>query len=119
MKYLLTPHMFNQISNRCWHMRWKLLQSSFLGFVLFTLLQSQINFSTPNVLVWVALFILFFSLQALIIASFIFFFKSLPSQKAKTQQWYKFYRTIEWCEAIIFTFLIPFPTIIYIYMIFI
>lgn len=119
MRYLLTPHIFNQIANLFWHARWKLLQWSAFGFLLFVVLQKQINFSTPNTLVWVALFILFFALQALVVASFIFFFKTLPSTKAKTKQWFTFYRTIEWCEALIFTALLPFPTLIFLYMLFI
>ena len=119
MKYMLTPNMFNQISNRFWNVRWRLLQWSGFGFILFIVLQSQISYTTPDILVWLALFILFFALQALVVSSFLFFFKNLPSTKAKTKQWFNFYRTIEWCEAIIFTLLLPFPIIIYLYMLFI
>jgi len=118
MKYMLTPNIFNQIAILFWNTRWRLIQWSLFSFILFAVLQNQISLSTPNLLVWLALFILFFALQVLIIASFIFFFKSLPSTKAKTQRWFTFYRTIEWCEAIIFTLLIPFPTCIYLYMLF-
>ena len=119
MKYMLTPSVFNQIAILLWNVRWRLLQWSLFGFILFIVLQNQINFSTPNLLVWFALFILFFALQILVIASFIFFFKNLPSTKAKSQNWFTFYRIIEWCEALIFTLLIPFPTLIYLYMLFI
>ncbi len=118
MKYLLTPTFFSQISNLLWSYRWKLMQWSAFSFTLFIILQNQINLATPNMLVWVALFILFFALQALVISAFIFFFKHLPSKKAKSRQWFTFYRTIEWCEAIIFTAILPFPTIIYCYMLF-
>ena len=119
MKYILTPILFNQVATLLWNIRWRLLQWSFLGFVLFMLLQSQVELTTPNLLVWLALFILFSALELLVIASFIFFFKSLPSTKAKTKPWFRFYRTIEWCEAIIFTLLLPFPIIVYLYLLFI
>ena len=113
MKYILTPNLFNQIATLLWGIRWRLLQWSLFGFILFMLLQNQIKLTTPNILVWLSLFILFSALQTLVISSFIFFFKHLPSTKAKTKQWYRFYRTIEWCEAIIFTVLVPFPIIVY------
>lgn len=119
MKYILTPNMFNQIAIIYWDKRWKLLQLSLFSFLLFILLQSQIELSTPTPLVWLALFILFFALQVLVIASFIFFFKNLPSNKEKNQELLTFYRTIEWCEAIIFTVLLPFPICVYLYMLFI
>lgn len=119
MKYMLTPKVFNQIAVIFWNKRWRLLQWSLFSFLLFLLLQNQINFSTPNTLVWLALFILFFALQVLVMASFIFFFKNLPSTKAKNRNWFNFYRTIEWCETIIFTLLLPFPTLVYLYMLFI
>jgi len=119
MKYLLTPEVFNQVAVLFWNTRWRFLQWSLFSFVLFLILQSQISSSTPNVLVWLALLILFFALQILVLASFIFFFKNLPSTKAKSTHWYRFYRVIEWCETLIFTLLIPFPTLIYLYMLFI
>jgi hypothetical protein len=71
--------------------------------------------STPSVLVWFAIFILFAALQALVVASFIFFFQTLPSNKEDNKQWRKFYRTIEWCEAIVFTVIFPLPMLLYIY----
>lgn len=113
---MLTPNVFNHIAILFWNTRWRLLQWSLFSFILFIVLQNQINLSTPNLLVWFTLFILFFALQVLVIASFIFFFKSLPSTKAKSYNWFTFYRLIEWCEALIFTLLIPFPTLIYLYM---
>jgi hypothetical protein len=119
MKYLLTPSIFNQIAIIFWDKRWRLLQWSLLSFFLFVLLQNQIQLSTPTPLIWLTLFILFFALQLLVISSFIFFFKCLPSNKAKKYSWFVFYRTIEWCEAIIFTLLIPFPMCVYLYLIFI
>ncbi len=119
MKYLLTPHIFNQAATIFWNKRWRLLQWSLFSFILFLILQNQIELSTPTPLIWLALFIVFFALQMLVLASFIFFFKNLPSKKAKSRGWYNFYRTIEWCEAFIFTLLIPFPTLTYLYMLFI
>ena len=118
MKYMLTPNVFNQIAILFWNTRWRLLQWSLFSFILFIVLQNQINLSTPNLLVWFALFILFFALQVLVIASFIFFFRTLPSNKAKSDPLFAFYRLIEWCETLIFTLLIPFPTLIYLYMLF-
>lgn len=116
MKYIFTPEVFNQIAIVLWNVRWRLLQWSLFSFILFILLQSQIQLTTPSILIWFALFVLFFALQILVIASFIFFFKTLPSNKAKNPKWFIFYRTIEWCETIIFTVLVPFPTLIYLYM---
>lgn len=118
MRYLFTPQLFNQIATFFWDKRWRLLQTSLLCFVLFFLLENQINLLTPNLLVWFALFILFCGLQMLVVASFIFFFKNLPSTIATSKKWLVFYSIIEWCEAIIFTLLLPFPIIIFMYMIF-
>jgi hypothetical protein len=115
MKYPLTPDLFNNIAISLSSYRWVLLGWSGLFFALFLLLSQQIEQSTPIALVWLAIFILFTALQALVVASFIFFFQALPSNKEENQQWRKFYRTIEWCETVIFTIIIPLPMLLFIY----
>jgi hypothetical protein len=119
MKYRLTPELFNNIAITLSSYRWSLLAWSGFFFALFLILSDQIVQSTPSTLVWFAIFILFAALQVLVIASFIFFFQSLPSNKEENIQWRKFYRTIEWCEAIVFTVIFPLPMLLYIYALFI
>jgi len=115
MKYRFTPETFNNIAITLSTYRWKLLAWSAFAFLLFLLLNEQINYSTPTTLVWLAIFILFAGLQALVVASFIFFFQSLPSNKAENKSLIKFYQTIEWCEAIIFTIIFPLPMLLFFY----
>ena len=115
MKYRLTPEFFNTIAITLSSYRWTLLAWSGFSFVLFLLLNQQINFSTPSILVWLAIFILFAALQFLVVASFVFFFQVLPSNKIENKPWRRFYRTIEWCETIIFTVIFPLPMLLFIY----
>jgi hypothetical protein len=115
MKYRFTPESFNNIAITLSDYRWKLLAWSVFAFILFLLLNKQINYSTPTTLVWLAIFILFAALQALVVASFIFFFQNLPSNKAENKSLIRFYRTIEWCEAIIFTIIFPLPMLLFFY----
>ena len=119
MKYRLTPALFNNIAITLSSFRWVLLAWSGFFFVLFLMLSKQITQSTPSILVWFAIFILFAALQTLVIASFIFFFQVLPSNKEENKPWQKFYRTIEWCEAIMFTIILPLPMMLFIYALFI
>jgi len=119
MRYLFTPTHFNHIALFFIEQRWRLLLWSALAFLLFIFLERQIENSTPNFLIWLTLFILFSALQALILSSFIFFFQSLASIKAQRGFLYRFYCIIEWCEAAIFTLLIPFPTLVFLYAIFV
>jgi len=95
--------------------RWKLLMWSALFFTLFLLLQDKINAVTPIALIWLILFLLFSALQLLVFSTFIFFFRDLHSNKANNLFWFKFYRIIEWCEAILFFLLLPLPSLIFIY----
>ncbi|WDE13924.1 hypothetical protein [Thalassomonas haliotis] len=115
MKYWFTPESFHLAATTLSPLRWRLLSWSLFAFILFLLLQAQIRFATPNLLVWVALFILFSALQALVLASFIFFFQVLPSDNAKTRYWFQLYRVIEWCETLLFALLLPLPTLSFIY----
>ena len=78
-------------------------------------MQYQITNVTPELLIWLAIFILFSALQALVIAAFIFFFQVLPSSKVQDKKWHKFYRYIEWCEAALFGFILPAPTLLFVY----
>ncbi|WP_440876087.1 hypothetical protein [Thalassotalea sp. PLHSN55] len=115
MKSPVTPDLFQQLALTFIAFRWHLLAWSAFGFILFPLLQLQIQSQTPTWLVWVALFILFAALQALVLAAFIFFFQNLPSSKATDRYWFRVYRTVEWCETVLFALLLPLPTLIFIY----
>jgi hypothetical protein len=115
MKYRLTPELFNNIAISLSSYRWTLIAWSSFFFVLFLILSQLIAQSTPIVLVWFAIFILFAALQTLVFASFIFFFQNLQSNKEENKQWQKFYSTIEWCEAIIFTVILPLPMMFFVY----
>ena len=115
MKVWFNPDLFNSLAISLEAYRWKLLLVSLCAFVLFFILQNQVIQGTPTYLIWLVIFILFSGLQALIFASFIFFFQVLPSAKAQNEQWYKFYRTIEWCESIIFGFILPLPVLLFLY----
>jgi hypothetical protein len=115
MKYRFTPALFNNIAITLSAYRWKLLAWSGFAFILFLILNKQINYSTPTTLVWFAIFILFAALQTLVVASFVFFFQDLPSNRAENKPLLKFYQTIEWCEAIIFTIIFPLPMLLFFY----
>lgn len=115
MKPPITPELFNYIAISISRFKWHLLAWSVFLFCLFVLLQTQIQFNTPNFLVWLAIFILFTAIESLVIAAFIFFFQILPSTKENNIHWQKFYRVIEWCEAILFCLLLPLPALLFIY----
>ena len=113
-----SPEQYHQLATKYYSKRWQLLTWSFLSFVLFTLIETKIFNVTPSVLVALALFILFFALQSLVLASFLFFFKTLPSNQHKTDVTtgvYRFYRTIEWLETLLFSFLLPLPMLGFLY----
>jgi flagellar biosynthesis protein FliQ len=65
-----------------------------------------------------SIFILFFALQALVVGSFIFFFQALASIKERQVFWVTFYRAVEWSEAIIFSFILPLPMLLFFYALF-
>lgn len=113
MRLYFTPTTFQNIAKIFHHFRWRLLLWSALSFTLFLITNEQITQLTPITLVWLSLFILFFALQLLVLSAFIFFFRSLPSQQTKEPFWMNLYNLIEWCEALIFTFLLPLPTLIF------
>jgi hypothetical protein len=115
MKYRLTPELFNNIAITLSSYRWILIAWSGFSFVLFLILSKQIAQTTPILLVWFAIFILFAALQTFVVASFIFFFQTLQSNKEENKPWRKFYSTIEWCEAIIFTVILPLPMMLFVY----
>jgi len=115
MKIWFSPDLFNQLAITLAEYRWKLLLWSVLAFVLFSILQLQVSQNTPKILIGLVIFILFSALQALVVAAFIFFFQVLQSVRPQNQQWYRFYRTIEWCEALLFGFILPLPAILLVY----
>ncbi len=117
MRYILTPALFQQIALCFNSYRWKLIGWSLLLFILYVILELNIGQTTPDFLVWFALAILFFSLQILVFSAFIFFFQNLTSTKTMTIYWKTFYQIVEWCEAVIFTILLPCPAIIFLYAI--
>ena len=110
-----TPEVFNSIAITLSGWRWRLLLWSLLAFVLFHLLHNFTVTETPDTLILVLLFILFSALQSLVLAAFIFFFQVLPSSRTENKQWTNFYRTIEWCETILFSVLLPLPVLLFIY----
>ncbi|WP_206485494.1 hypothetical protein [Thalassotalea sp. G2M2-11] len=115
MKVWLTPEIFNSVALTAISYRWKLLAWSLGGFILFYLLQTQVGTQTPAILIWLTIFILFSALQALVFSAFIFFFQELASNKVQDKIWIRFYRIIEWCETILFGFILPLPTLLFIY----
>ncbi len=115
MKPFISPELFNYIAISLSRFKWHLLAWSIFFFALFVLLQTQIQLNTPNFLVWLAIFILFTAIESLVIAAFIFFFQVLPSTRENNQSWQKFYRVIEWCEAVLFAFLLPLPVLLFFY----
>lgn len=113
MRLYFTPTTFQSIAKLFHHFRWRLLLWSAFLFTLFLITNEQITQLTPLALVWLSLFILFVALQLLVFSTFIFFFRYLPSKQTKEPFWIVFYNIIEWCEALIFTFLLPLPTLIF------
>jgi len=111
----ISPELFNYIAITFARFKWQFLAWSLFFFVLFMILQTQIQLKTPSVLVWLAILILFIAIESLVVAAFMFFFQVLPSTREENAAWYKFYRTIEWCETILFTILLPLPIILFIY----
>lgn len=128
MKLVFSPSAFHHKAKSLANIRWRLLGWSIALLSLFVLLQTQIATSTPNSLILLALFILFSGLQALVISAFIFFFLQLPSKKQAltmdrndkySQYWLKLYQTVEWCEATLFFILLPLPSLVFMYAIFV
>ena len=115
MKLSISPNVFNYIAISLSRFKWQLLAWSVFFFILFALLQSQIQFNTPNFLIWFAILILFTAIESLVITAFIFFFQVLPSTQECNAKSLQFYRTIEWCEAVLFTILLPLPIVLFIY----
>lgn len=113
--YWFTPESFHQRAEQFSQWRWRLLMWSALCFSLYLLLSSQVSTKTPDALVWLTLFILFSALQALVLGSFVFFFRKLPSTQANSRFWFTFYRSVEWCETLLFTFLLPLPALTFVY----
>ena len=115
MNPIISPELYNYIAISLSRFKWPLLAWSAFFFCLFILLQTQIQLNTPSFLVWFAIFILFSAIESLVIAAFIFFFQVLPSTRENNLRWQHFYRVIEWCEAMLFTVLLPLPVILFFY----
>jgi hypothetical protein len=115
MIFSITPELFNYIAITFARFKWQLLMWSLFFFALFVGLQSQIQLKTPSILVWIAILILFIAIESLVVASFMFFFQVLPSTREENFALFRFYRTIEWCETILFAILLPLPIILFIY----
>ena len=111
----ISPELFNYIAITFARFKWQLLAWSIFFFLLFIGLQAQIQLKTPSVLVWIAILILFIAIESLVVAAFMYFFQVLPSTREENIAWFKFYRTIEWCETILFTILLPLPIVLFIY----
>jgi hypothetical protein len=111
----INPELFNYIAITFGRFKWQLLAWSLFFFVLFIGLQAQIQLKTPSVLVWLAILILFVAIESLVVSAFMFFFQVLPSTRAENVALFKFYRTIEWCETILFAILLPLPIVLFTY----
>lgn len=118
MKHWFTPTTFHLVAVTCSPYRWRLLAWSAFALLLFVILETQMAKTTPDSLVWIALLILFSALQSLVLASFIFFFQTLPSTLARGRYWLKFHLIVEWGETLLFTILLPLPALIYLYALF-
>jgi hypothetical protein len=115
MPFSITPELFNYIAITFARFKWQLLAWSLFFFVLYIALQSQIQLKTPSVLVWLAILILFVAIESLVVSAFMFFFQVLPSTREENGPWFTFYRSIEWCETILFAILLPLPIVLFIY----
>ncbi|MBA6327881.1 hypothetical protein H4J46_08015 [Colwellia sp. MB02u-6] len=115
MPFSITPELFNYIAITFARFKWQLLAWSLFFFVLYIALQSQIQLKTPSVLVWLAILILFVAIESLVVSAFMFFFQVLPSTREENGAWFTFYRSIEWCETILFAILLPLPIVLFIY----
>ncbi|MFT6195612.1 MAG: hypothetical protein ACJASU_002541 [Cognaticolwellia sp.] len=115
MPFSITPELFNYIAITFARFKWQLLAWSIFFFVLYIALQSQIQLKTPSVLVWLAILILFVAIESLVVSAFMFFFQVLPSTREENGPWFRFYRSIEWCETILFAILLPLPIVLFIY----
>ena len=117
MTLCFTPESFHYLASSLLSLKWRLLGWSAAAFSLYLLLELQLSYSTPNFLIWLALAVLFLALQLLVFSAFIFFFQVLPSTTTNKRNWFVFYRYIEWSETLLFTLLLPLPTISYLYAI--
>lgn len=115
MRSIISPELCQNIALSFITLKIKLLAWSIFLFCLFYFLKGKISSQTPDALIWLAILILFIAIQSLIFASFIYFFQELASHKENPDWLKKFYRTIEWCEAALFTLLIPLPSAMFIY----
>ena len=125
MKLYCSPDLFHLLAQQFFSFRWRLMLWGLLLISFFSILQGKISTETPKELIWLALFILFTGLQLLIFSAFIFFFQQLPSKieaarhNENSQFWFKLYKGIEWCEAVLFFIILPLPTITFVYAMFI
>lgn len=117
MRFIISPELYQNIALSFITTKIKLLAWSIFLFCLFYFLKGKISSETPDALIWLAILILFCAIQSLIFASFIYFFQELASNKENPEWLRKFYRVIEWCEAGLFTLLIPLPSAMFVYAI--
>lgn len=117
MKFIVSPELFNNLAITFYDFRWRVLIWGVCSLLLSFLLQQQLNSNTPLFLLIITLFLLFLALQALVFAAFIFFFQRLPSNMNLNDGLHRFYRAIEWCEALLFALLLPLPFLLFIYAI--
>ncbi|XQW86510.1 hypothetical protein ACOYR1_07250 [Thalassotalea piscium] len=115
MKFIVSPELFNNLAITLYDFRWRILIWGICSFALSFILQQQLNSNTPLPLLLITLFLLFLALQSLVIAAFIFFFQRLPSNMNLQDGLHRFYRVIEWCEALLFALLLPLPLLLFCY----
>ncbi|MBB6542261.1 hypothetical protein [Thalassotalea piscium] len=115
MKFIITPELFNNLAITLFDFRWRILIWGICSFILSFVLQQQLHSKAPLSLLFITLFLLFLALQSLVISAFIFFFHRLPSNINQNNSLHRFYRIIEWCEALLFALLLPLPLLLFIY----
>lgn len=115
MSYLVSPTTFHQIALLFKSYRWKLLIWCVAALSIFILLMPYVSPATSTPLLLLFFFILFIALQCLVCSAFIFFFNRLPSEKDHQKSLRGFYRFIEWGEVCLFTVILPWPAVVYIY----
>lgn len=112
---MISPQLFQYFAITLNEYRWHFFMWAAFCFCLFFSLLNFISASTPLILLWLVILCLTLGFQLLIIAAFIMFFRNLPSNNAAEQQWLTLYRTVEWCEAILFSFMLPMPLLLLAY----
>ena len=115
MNYWCSPFIFHLLAISFYEYRWRFILYSSFSFIFYLAAQHLVTVNTANIFIWLVIFSLFAALQLLVIAAFIFFFASLASIKEHQPFWQRLYQSVEWIEAILFSFILPLPSLLFIY----